>query len=58
LRAMQQNDLDFFGHFTDLHQHGDDRRYTKHDPDFFPGSRLRVESSTTFLSTSLRAEWG
>ena len=37
LRAMQQNHLNFFGHFTDLHQHGDDRRYTKHDPDFFSG---------------------
>ena len=37
LRAMQQNHLNFFGHFTDLNQHGDDRRYTKHDPDFFSG---------------------
>jgi hypothetical protein len=37
LRAMQRNRLNFFGHFTDLHQHGDGRRYTKHDPDFFSG---------------------
>ena len=37
LRAMQQNRLNFFGHFTDLNQHDDDRRYIKHDPDFFSG---------------------
>lgn len=37
LRAMQQNHLNFFGHFADLDQHDDDRRYMKHDPDFFSG---------------------
>lgn len=37
LRAMQRSRLNFFGHFTDLEMHGDDQRYTKHDPDFFSG---------------------
>jgi hypothetical protein len=37
LKAMQRNHLNFFGHFTDLDRHGDDRRYIKHDPDFFSG---------------------
>lgn len=40
LKAMQQNRLDFVGHFTDLDKHGDDRRYTKHDPDFFSGNPI------------------
>jgi hypothetical protein len=41
LRAMQQNHLHFFGHFTDLGQHEDDRRYVKHDPDFFSGVAIQ-----------------
>jgi hypothetical protein len=37
LKSMQRSHMNFFGHFTDLDKHGDDERYTKHDPDFFSG---------------------
>ncbi|KAA6460177.1 hypothetical protein DYQ86_14105 [Acidobacteria bacterium AB60] len=37
MKAMQQNRLHFVGHFADLNDHEDNRRYVKHDPDFFSG---------------------
>jgi hypothetical protein len=37
MKAMQQNRLHFVGHFADLTDHDDSRRYVKHDPDFFSG---------------------
>lgn len=37
MKAMQQNSVQFFGHFTDLTKHDDSQRYTKHDPDFYCG---------------------
>ena len=40
MKAMQRNRLHFFGHFTDLNEHEDNRRYMKHDPDYFSGMAI------------------
>jgi hypothetical protein len=41
IRALQQSNSHFVGHFQDLDDHDDSTLYTKHDPDFVSGKQIK-----------------